>query len=401
MKLLVINAGSSSLKCSYYLDKTVQASLLIERIGERGSKATLHRQHHTITHEAAVTDHHDAMILMEKLLHLSGTLEDFNTLDGIGHRVVHGGEHFNTAVRIDNKVIQTIETVIPLAPLHNPANLEAIRLFQKNYPDIPQIAVFDTAFHRTMPEYASRYALPETVSHTLGVRRYGFHGTSHSYVAKEAANMLGKSPTSLRLITLHLGNGASACAIQNGQSIDTSMGMTPLEGLVMGTRSGDIDPAIVLYLQRHGYTPETIDTLLNKQSGLTALCGTNDMREIIAHANSGDPQAVLALEMFSYRIRKYIGAYTAALGGVDAIVFTGGIGEHAPVIRKMVCNKLSWLGVTLDNKRNRDQTDGNRTITIPKSSVKVMVIPTDEELEIARQCEAILQHPSAVRVPSL
>ena len=391
MKLLVVNTGSSSLKCTYYSDKTVEASLLIERIGKKDAKATLHRHNHTLTHEAAVANHHDAMILMEKLLHLSGTLEDFATLDGIGHRVVHGGEHFNTAVRIDSEVIKAIESVIPLAPLHNPANLEAIRLFQTNYPDIPQIAVFDTAFHRTMPEYASRYALPETVSNTLGVRRYGFHGTSHSYVAKEAANVLEKPLTSLRLITLHLGNGASACAIQNGQSIDTSMGMTPLEGLVMGTRSGDIDPAVVLYLQRQGYTVDDVDTLLNRQSGLTALCGTNDMREIIARAQNNDAKAVLALEMFTYRIRKYIGAYTAALGRVDAIVFTGGIGEHASMVREMVCEKLAWLGVSIDIKRNREKTDGNRTITTPQSSVAVLVIPTDEELEIARQCEAILQ----------
>lgn len=391
MKLLVINAGSSSLKCSYYLDKTVEASLLIERIGKKDAKATLHRQNHTLTQETAVTNHHDAMILMEKLLLLSGALEDFDTLDGIGHRVVHGGEHFNAAVYIDSKVIKAIESVIPLTPLHNPANLEAIRLFQKNYPDIPQIAVFDTAFHRTIPEYASRYALPETVSNTLGIRRYGFHGTSHSYVAKEAAKVLGKPLASLRLITLHLGNGASACAIQNGRSIDTSMGMTPLEGLVMGTRSGDIDPAIVLYLQRQGYTLEAIDTLLNEHSGLTALCGTNDMREIIARVQDNDPKAILALEMFTYRIQKYIGAYTAALGGVDAIVFTGGIGEHAAVVREMVCERLAWLGVYIDRKHNQQETDGNRTITTPQSSVSVLVIPTDEALEIARQCEAILE----------
>ncbi len=391
MKLLVINAGSSSLKCSYYLDKTVEASLLIERIGKKDAKATLHRHNHTLTQETAVTNHHDAMILMEKLLLLSGALEDFDTLDGIGHRVVHGGEHFNAAVYIDSKVIKAIESVIPLTPLHNPANLEAIRLFQKNYPDIPQIAVFDTAFHRTMPEYASRYALPETVSNTLGVRRYGFHGTSHSYVAKEAAKVLGKPLASLRLITLHLGNGASACAIQNGQSIDTSMGMTPLEGLVMGTRSGDIDPAIVLYLQHQGYTVDDVDTLLNKQSGLTALCGTNDMREILDRVQSNDPKAILALEMFTYRIRKYIGAYTAALGGVDAIVFTGGIGEHASLVREMVCERLAWLGISIDRKRNREETDGNRTITTLQSSVTVLVIPTNEALEIARQCEAILE----------
>ncbi len=392
MKLLVINAGSSSLKCSYYLDKTVEASLLIERIGKKDAKATLHRQNHILTQETAVTNHHDAMILMEKLLLLSGALENFDTLDGIGHRVVHGGEHFNAAVYIDSKVIKAIESVIPLAPLHNPANLEAIRLFQKNYPNIPQIAVFDTAFHRTMPEYASRYALPETVSDTLGIRRYGFHGTSHSYVAKEAAKVLGKQLASLRLITLHLGNGASACAIQNGRSIDTSMGMTPLEGLVMGTRSGDIDPAIIFYLQHQGYTVDDVDTLLNKQSGLTALCGTNDMREILERVQSNDPKAVLALEMFTYRIRKYIGAYTAALGGVDAIVFTGGIGEHASLVREMVCEKLAWLGVSIDRKRNHEKTDGNRTITTPQSSVAVLVIPTDEELEIAHQCEAILEN---------
>jgi acetate kinase len=389
MKILVINSGSSSLKCQYFIDRESIVTALIERIGEEEGKATLHYQNHTITHEALVANHHEALALLGKLFGLSGALEDFSTLDAIGHRVVHGGEHFSAPTRITPEVMETIASLIPLAPLHNPANLEGIRAFHTAYPDIPQVAVFDTAFHQTIPAHAFHYALPLSLKESLHIRRYGFHGTSHSYVAKEAATLLDRPIETLNLITLHLGNGASACAIQHGRSIDTSMGMTPLEGLVMGTRSGDLDPAILPYLERHGYDTETIDRLLNKESGLKGIAGTNDMREIIAMAEKGDENASLAMQLFVYRIRKYIGAYAVALGSLDGIIFTGGIGEHAVKVREMVCEGLGVLGIRYDTAQNKNLTPKGGSFHHKESDVSLMVVPTDEELEIALQTEAI------------
>ncbi|MCF6206208.1 MAG: acetate kinase [Sulfurovum sp.] len=392
MKILVINAGSSSLKCQYFVEQQSEAQLLIERIAEADGKATLHYQNHTITHEATVKNHHEAMILAEKLFVLSGALEDFSQIDAVGHRVVHGGERFSTPIRITSEVIADIETLIPLAPLHNPANLEAIKAFAERYPSLPQVAVFDTAFHQSMPAHAYHYAIPLSLKEELHIRRYGFHGTSHSYVAKEAAKMLGRPLDTLNLITLHLGNGASACAIQNGKSIDTSMGMTPLEGLVMGTRSGDLDPAILPYLERHGYDSQTVDRLLNKESGLKGLCSTNDMREILAAYEQGDANAILALRIYAYRIRKYIGAYAVALGSVDAIVFTGGIGEHAVKIREIVCDDLKVLGVAMESAKNSLLQGIAGNFESEESSISLLVIPTNEELEIALQTEALIDH---------
>ena len=389
MKILVINAGSSSLKCQYFIDQTSIVDALIERIGEKKSQTTLHYQDHTVSHEALLKDHHEALVLLGKLFQHSGILEDFSQLDAIGHRVVHGGTYFSTPVRITPEVIERISSLIPLAPLHNPANLEGIKVFHTAYPDIPQVAVFDTAFHQTIPAHAYHYALPVSLKERLHIRRYGFHGTSHSYVVKEAAKQLGRPLESLNLISLHLGNGASACAVSQGRSIDTSMGFTPLEGLIMGTRCGDLDPAVVLYLQQHGYSSEETDRILNKESGLKGIAGTNDMREIITLAEAGDEKASLALRMFTYRIRKYIGAYAAALGSLDAILFTGGIGEHAAKIREMVCEGLGILGVQCDVDQNKSLPSSGGTFHHKGSDISLMVIPTDEELEIALQTETI------------
>ncbi len=390
MKILVINAGSSSLKCQYFVAQKSIASLLIERIGEKQSEATL--LYGQTEHKAAqhLANHHEAFSLLVELFRKEHILEDFHTLNAVGHRVVHGGEHFSQPIKITPDVIATIERVIPLAPLHNPSNLEAIRTFAAHYPSIPQIAVFDTAFHQSIPPHAYHYAIPLELKEKYAIRRYGFHGTSHSYVAKEGAKLLGKPLEALRLITLHLGNGASAAAIAYGKSVDTSMGMTPLEGLMMGTRSGDIDPAIIPYLVRNGFEVDTIDTILNKKSGLKGICGTNDMRDIIARADKKDENARLALFMYTYRIKKYIGAYAAAMGGVDAVIFTGGIGEHAVRVRKMVCDAMAWMGMEMDSSANEKAVKSGSIVSTPASSVTLLVIPTNEELEIVRQCERVL-----------
>ncbi len=392
MKILVLNAGSSSLKCRYFDKGESIVHAQIERIGERESIAHFHYQNHTITHQTSITDHHDALQLLVKLFTLSGALEDFTQLDAVGHRVVHGGEAFQAPVRITPKVMKTIEALIPLAPLHNPANLEAIRVFASAYPAIPQVAVFDTAFHQSMPPHAYHYAIPLSLKERYHIRRYGFHGTSHCYVAKEAAAFLNKPLDTLNLITLHLGNGASAAAIAHGKSIDTSMGMTPLEGLVMGTRSGDIDAGILTFLAREGYNSDAIDTLLNKESGLKGICGENDMRTVLEKADNGDTQAALALDLFCYRIVKYVGAYGAVLGSIDAIVFTGGIGEHAAAVREKICNTLeAFTGIQIDREKNGETSHTARAIHTSSSKAALLVIPTDEELEIARQTEMLIE----------
>ncbi len=390
MKILVINAGSSSLKCQYFIGRKNIASILIERIGEKESHATLTYEHHTITHEKPVKDHHEALTLLRALFKLSGVLKDFSYLDAIGHRVVHGGEHFSTPVRITPDVIKTIESLIPLAPLHNRANLAAIQAFRRAYPNIPQVAVFDTAFHQSMPPYAYHYAIPLSLKEQYHIRRYGFHGTSHSYVAKEAAEYLSRPLENLNLITLHLGNGASACAIQNGKSIDTSMGFTPLEGLVMGTRSGDLDPAILPYLENQGYTTAQINHLLNNESGLLGIGGSNDMREILSRCELSDPNALLALDIFVYRIQKYIGAYAIVLGALDAIVFTGGIGEHASPVRHKICEGLGILGIKYEKERNASLNGISGSFHTKASRTALLVIPTNEELEIATACKRVL-----------
>jgi len=370
-------------------DLSVLSSGLIEQIGAATSAAKLSfvdssGAEKELKQSCPVADHREAIKVMSEMLRKSRTLVDTGELAGIGHRVVHGGEAFQQPVRIDETVIAAIEELIPLAPLHNLANLMGIRVAMEHVPQIPQVAVFDTAFHQSIPEYAYLYALPYTLYEKQKVRRYGFHGTSHSYVARQAALYLNSPMEELNIITLHLGNGASAAAIRGGESIDTSMGLTPLEGLVMGTRSGDLDPAILFYLSREsGLDIDTLDTLLNKESGLKGICGENDMRTISEAAEQGDHQARLALTIFCYRLKKYIGAYMAALGGVDCIVFTGGIGENSAIVRQMSCQGLERLGIRLDEGKNSIRQQDILEIQATDSSVKLLVVPTDEELEIA------------------
>ncbi len=368
MKILVLNAGSSSLKFALFEGGRRLGGGVVERIGERDG----------------VKDHREALEIVERRVAEDGLLHSFDELDAAGHRVVHGGERFTRPVRIDEEVIGAIRATIPLAPLHNPANLEGIESMAAKVPTLPQVAVFDTAFHQTMAPEAYLYAIPRELYERYGIRRYGFHGTSHLHVAKRAAQILGRPLDTLNLVTLHLGNGASACAIRRGESIETSMGFTPLEGLVMGTRCGDLDPQIPLFLQRKGMDAEA---LLNNRSGLKGLCGENDMRRIEAMAREGENEALEAMRIFARRVRKYIGAYSALLDGVDALVFTAGIGEHSAPIRQMACGGLEHLGIELDEERNEK---GERRIGTDRSRVEVLVVPTDEELEIASQTEAVL-----------
>lgn len=392
MKILVLNSGSSSVKCQYFINRESIASATVERIGEKEGSCEITFENTKETYSKFIPDHHHALQSVFSMLKTHNLLSDIKTLDAVGHRVVHGGSLFKEATHINAEVIEKIRSLIPLAPLHNPANLEGIEVMYTHYPTLTQVAVFDTAYHQTMPQYAALYPLPFTFSQTSHIRRYGFHGTSHAYVAKEAAKMMNKELTDLNLITLHLGNGASATAIQAGISIDTSMGMTPLEGLMMGTRSGDIDPAIIIYLATHDHMDiQSIDTMLNHKSGLKGICGSNDLREILQRAEQGDKLCILALEMYSYRIKKYIGAYTVALEKVDAVIFTGGIGEHAEKMREMVCEGLeSAIGLKIDTRKNRKAEKGNLAIHSNESKIQLYIIPTNEELEIALQTEKLL-----------
>ena len=395
-KVLVINSGSSSIKYQLFdmSNKTVLGGGLLEQISEPVGCLT-HQSHSAqgdkaeTTRRVPVENHQVGLQVIGEVLNESGALRDSGELFGIGHRVVHGGEAFQEPALIDEKVITAIRELIPLAPLHNPANLMGIEVALQFAPDVPQIAVFDTAFHQSLPPQAFRYAVPHDLYQNHNVRRYGFHGTSHCYVAKQAALYLNRALDSLNLITLHLGNGASVTAIAKGKSVDTSMGMTPLEGLVMGTRSGDIDPAVIFYLGRKtGLSPDEIESLLNKHSGLKGICGVNDMREIAHLADKGDASARLAIEMYCYRIKKYIGAYKAVLGEVDALVFTGGIGENAADIRLLSCEGLSKIGIEVDENTNILKINRIREIQSDKSCVNILIIPTDEELEIAEQTVA-------------
>jgi acetate kinase len=372
MRILVINCGSSSLKYQV-IDAESGASAtrgLIERIGAERSHA-------------------------EALGEVMAAIADYR-IDGIGHRVVHGGERFRQAHLIDDDVIAGLTALVPLAPLHNPANIAGIRAARDAFPDLPQVAVFDTAFHATMPRRASTYAIGRELAAQLNLRRYGFHGSSHKYVAGLAADHLGADPGELRLITCHLGNGASVCAVEFGQSVETSMGMTPLEGLVMGTRSGDLDPAIVLELQRNGgFSIDEVDRLLNEQSGLKGLSGIGaDMRDLEAQAAAGHDGARLAIAVFCHRVKKYIGAYAAAMGGVDAIIMTGGIGENSGSIRRRILQRLDFLGLHLDEDRNLDARPRVGHPVAPlhdeRSRVKAFAIATNEELMIARETASIL-----------
>jgi acetate kinase len=396
--VLVLNTGSSSIK--YQLLEMSSGEMLVtgllQGVGEDTSTLS-HRpsRGEPVTIDEPVADHAAGFALIRRAFERSGGMPA--ELAGIGHRVVHGGVRFGAATLIDDDVIAAIEKLVPLAPLHNPSNLTGIRLAGELYPDVPQVAVFDTAFHCTMPATAYRYALPGELAGRLGIRRYGFHGTSHEYVSRTAAEHLrsehlARDPAELKLITLHLGNGASVAAIDGGRSVDTSMGMTPLEGLVMGTRSGDLDPAAVLYLQREGgLSADEVDGLLNTRSGLKGLAGSNDVRRLIERADGGDEAAVAALEIFCYRIRKYIGAYAVTLGRLVGLVFTGGIGENSARIRAQVCAGLGLLGLRLDPELNTRRSSAVRVVSAADSAVPVLVVATNEELEIARQSLALIR----------
>ncbi|MEI8570547.1 acetate kinase [Methylomonas sp. LW13] len=400
MKILVLNAGSSSVKYSLFemSDRSVLIAGIIERIGEDAASHSYALANNDRTRdEINCRNHQQALQLLFETLAACRVLNDRRELAGIGHRVVHGGEHFREPALVDAKVMQRIAEVIPLAPLHNPANLLGIEEAIRQMGETPQVAVFDTAFHLTLPDYAYRYALPEHLYTDHGVRRYGFHGTSHRYVAEQAAQYLGKPLSETNLITLHLGNGASVTAIQNGRSIDTSMGMTPLEGLMMGSRCGDIDPAIHFYLSRTlNLSNEAIETLLNKESGCKGVCGENDMRAIHRMAEAGDDHARLALAMYAYRIKKYIGAYFAVLGRVDALVFTGGIGENDAWLREHVCLEMQIFGIALDPERNQKPVKPCDNISPANAGVAILVIATNEELEIAIQAQQCLEQKHAL-----
>jgi len=380
MKILVINTGSSSIKYQLFemSGPTVLAAGVLERIGEAGG----------------LRDHRAGMENIVRLLTdpKRGVIHDASEIAAVGHRVVHGGEDFREPAIIDESVLAAIRRNVPLAPLHNPANLVGIEVARALFPGVPQVAVFDTAFHQTLPPRAFHYGLPRKLYEQHRIRRYGFHGSSHQFVAKEAARLLGRPLTELNMITIHLGNGASITAIAKGQSVDTSMGMTPLEGLLMGTRSGDLDPSILFHLAEFfSMSVGEIHNLLNQQSGLKGICGENDMREILKLRAAGDRLAALAVEIYTYRIKKYIGAYYAVLGEVDALVFTAGVGENAPEIREAACAGLQRLGIVIDPKKNAEASASPREIQSTRSQVKVLVIPTNEELEIARQTLEVLQ----------
>jgi len=394
MKILVLNAGSSSLKFKLYEAGGLAALAwgMVEQIGEEEA-----RSHITVSGgredvlRSRVGGHEEALEVVFGLMRRHGALDDVRELAGIGHRVVHGGERFQAPVLVTSDVMAAIEELFSLSPLHNPANLSGIRVALAKAAGVPQVAVFDTAYHQSIPPHAYRYALPHDLYERHMVRRYGFHGTSHHFVARQAARFLGLAADEIKAVSLHLGNGASATAIDRGRSVDTSMGLTPLEGLVMGTRSGDLDPAVIFYLARQtGMGLDEIDRLLNRRSGLKGLCDHNDMREIINLAAKGDGRASLALEIFCYRLKKYIGSYLAVLNGAHCLIFTGGIGENAAEVRHKACSGLDALGVVLDAAANRKKFSGAADISAPASRVRILVVPTDEELEIARHTARVI-----------
>lgn len=388
MKIAVINSGSSSIKFQLFImpQGRVLAHVVVEKIGEQNSQITFEHENNRHVIAGVIATHHDGLKKINALLKEHNIVEHFSLLDAIAHRVVHGGESFKDTTLIDDNVIEMIRELIPLAPLHNMANLEGILISQKKAPNVPQIAVFDTAFHSTLPKEAYMYALPYELYKKHKIRRYGFHGISHSFVMKECAKKMNMEAKELNMITLHLGNGSSACAIKNGISIDTSMGFTPLEGLVMGSRSGDIDPAITLYLQRElGFSIDEVDDILNKHSGLLGICGDIDLREI---EKKEDELSKTAIEIMARRVKKYIGSYAALLGRVDTIVFTAGIGENSYMLRAKILENLDILGIEIDLSANRQNST---LISKASSKIKIFVIKTNEELEIARLSQDILQ----------
>ena len=390
--ILVINAGSSSMKYQLIdsFSGSRQTTGLVERIGEALGSVKHAGAEREFEWQTEVADHTAAFAEMARGFALAGTPLDTLDLAAVGHRVVQGGSEFVTATLIDDEVAARIFELSELAPLHNPAHYSAIVAARAAFADVPHVAVFDTSFHQTLPEAAYSYAISPEVAAQYGVRRYGFHGISHQVVSERAAALLGRPLAELKQIVLHLGNGASACAVDGGRSVDTSMGLTPLEGLVMGTRSGDIDPGALLHLMRAGLSVDALDRLLNKQSGLLGLAGSNDMRDIRAGVAAGDPAAKLAFDIYVRRLKHYIGAYLALLGGADTIVFTAGVGENHAPMREAVCSGLEWLGIEIDPVRNESPDRGARVVSKEASRVAILVVPTDEEAEIARQAAEVI-----------
>ncbi len=391
MKIFVVNSGSSSIKFQLidFKDRSVLTSGLCERIGLKGSKLTSKINGIKKVIEKKIEDHEQGIKLILNTItdKESGVIKDKKDIFGVGHRVVHAGEKFNRTVIINNEVMAALNECIPLAPLHNPPNITGIEATMKLLPGVPMAAVFDTAFHQTMGPEAYFYPIPYEYYEKYRIRRYGFHGTSHYFVAKQGAEKINKSIEELKIITCHLGNGSSITAIKNGKSIDTSMGFTPLEGLMMGTRCGDIDPAIPLFLQRReGISSEEVNIILNRMSGIKGVSGvSSDMRDVEAAAEKGDNNALLAIDLFSYRIKKYIGSYTAAMNGLDLLIFTAGIGERDILVREKVLTDMNYLGIDFSKKKNDSVFGEFGEISGEDSRVKVLVIPTNEEIEIAEQ----------------
>ncbi|UCG28030.1 MAG: acetate kinase [Bacteroidales bacterium] len=398
MKIIVLNCGSSSIKYQLFdMEKQkVLAKGVVEKIGLHGSFIRHERiDDDQVTLQGEILDHqHGIQYVLGILISKKrGSLSGFEEIDAVGHRVVHGGEKFNSSVLITDEVIAKLEECIDLAPLHNPPNLKGIYAMKEYLPDVPQVGVFDTAFHQTMLPHAFMYAIPFPLYIKYGIRRYGFHGTSHRYVSQRACEILGVNYIEQKIITCHLGNGASVAAIRNGKSVDTSMGLTPVEGLIMGTRSGDLDLGVLTYIMRKEEIGiSTANTLINKHSGMLGITGiSSDMREISEASAEGNKRAELGLDMYHYRVKKYIGAYTAGMGGLDILVFTGGIGENASGSRMEICKDLDFLGIEVDEKKNKSLKGGEEVISPDKARVKVMVVPTNEELVIARDTVDILK----------
>jgi acetate kinase len=395
MKILVINCGSSSLKFQL-IDSDTEAVIgkgLCERIGIEGSKISFTPAgKDKITKETPMPDHNEAIrLVIEAITDPVNGVAQLSEIGAVGHRIVHGGENFTSSVVINDEVIKAIEEVSDLAPLHNPANLIGIRACQKAMPNVPMVAVFDTAFHQTMPEEAYLYGLPYSYYEKYKIRRYGFHGTSHSYVSKRVAEIMGKDYDSLKTIVCHLGNGASVSAVKNGKCVDTSMGLTPLEGLIMGTRSGDLDPSVIDFIeQKEGIDTKAVMNILNKKSGVFGLSDdlSSDFRDLEAGYNAGNKGAIRAVDAFCYRVAKYIGSYVAAMNGVDTICFTAGIGENTSFVREKVLAYLGYLGITIDKEANNVHGE-EKLISTADSKVKVYVVPTNEELAIARDTYAL------------
>jgi acetate kinase len=398
MNVLVINAGSSSVKYQL-IDSREQKAVAVgsvERIG-MADALLVHKPHdrEKVTVSGEILDHIQAIEYTLAIL-LSpnhGVIKDRSEIDAVGHRVVHGGEKFSESAIITDEVLRQIRDCIELAPLHNPHNVRGIEACHRLLPGVPQVAVFDTAFHQTMPDYAFLYALPWALYKRHAIRRYGFHGTSHSWVAQRTAEYLEQDIENLKLVTCHLGNGCSMAAIDGGNSVDTTMGFTPLEGLVMGTRSGDIDPAIILHvIGKEELSLHEANALLNKHSGLLGVSGVSgDMREVIEESESGNERAALAIEIYGYRIRKYITAYAGAMGGLDAVIFTAGVGEHSPQVREIACRGLGFMGLSLDEEKNLSANSGAATISTDDSRARIVIMPTNEELAIAMETRRLTE----------